>query len=101
MATARYDHTAALLPNRKVLITGGSNGRAISSAEIYDPSTNIWTPAGSMGTARYNHTATLLPDGAVLIAGQFTRDLFQYSSLLDRFSGFGKPLFLTALCAPV
>lgn len=33
-------------------------------------------------------------------AGYYTRDLFQYSSLLDRFSGFGKPLFLTGVCAP-
>lgn len=34
------------------------------------------------------------------VPGMYTRDLFQYSSLLDRFSGFGKPLFLTAVGVP-
>ncbi len=36
----------------------------------------------------------------VPVPGEYTRDLFQYSSLLDRFSGFGKPVFVTGLCAP-
>jgi hypothetical protein len=34
------------------------------------------------------------------VPGQYTRDLFQYSCLLDRFSGFGKPLFLTGVGVP-
>jgi hypothetical protein len=32
--------------------------------------------------------------------GNFTRDLFQLSYLLDKFSTLGKPVFLTAVCAP-
>src|SRR4051812_27142168 len=32
--------------------------------------------------------------------GSFTRDLFQLSSLLDKFSTVGRPVFLTAVCAP-
>ncbi len=32
--------------------------------------------------------------------GMFTRDLFQLSSLLDRFSTLGKPVFLTAVGVP-
>jgi hypothetical protein len=32
--------------------------------------------------------------------GRFTRDLFQLSCLLDRFSSLGRPLFLTAVGAP-
>ncbi|WP_225981703.1 IPTL-CTERM sorting domain-containing protein [Acidovorax avenae] len=36
---------------------------------MYDPATNGWSSAGSLGTGRYSHTATLLPSGKVLIAG--------------------------------
>jgi hypothetical protein len=32
--------------------------------------------------------------------GRFTRDLFQLSCLLDRFSTLGRPLFITAIGAP-
>jgi hypothetical protein len=32
--------------------------------------------------------------------GNFTRDLFQLSCLLDRFSTLGRPVYLTAVCCP-
>jgi hypothetical protein len=32
--------------------------------------------------------------------GAYTRDLFQISCMLDRFSTIGRPVFLTSLCAP-
>jgi GH35 family endo-1,4-beta-xylanase len=34
------------------------------------------------------------------VDGQYTRDLMQTSALLDRFSGLGKPLHLTAVAVP-
>jgi hypothetical protein len=34
------------------------------------------------------------------IAGNFTRDLFQVSVMLDKFSSLGKPIFITACGAP-
>ncbi len=71
--TARYFHTATLLPNGKVLIAGGigASGLPLQSAELYDPATNSWTVAGMMTTSRALHTATLLPNGKVLLAGGF------------------------------
>ena len=52
--TARYLHTATLLPNGKVLVAGGFNGSGnLSSAELYDPASGTWSATGSLNTARY------------------------------------------------
>jgi hypothetical protein len=72
LITARFGHTATLLPNGKVLIVGGQdvNNNILASAELYDPASGTFSPtAGSLRTARESHTATLLANGKVLIAG--------------------------------
>jgi formylglycine-generating enzyme required for sulfatase activity/N-acetylneuraminic acid mutarotase len=72
MTTNRENHTATLLPNGKVLVTGGNanDGSAyLSSAELYNPGSATWTATGVMVKARACHTATLLTNGKVLVAG--------------------------------
>jgi hypothetical protein len=59
MTTALVNHTANVLQNGQVLVTGGD----LASAELYNPATGKWAPTGSMSTARYGDTATLLPNG--------------------------------------
>ena len=51
--TARYLHTATLLPNGMVLVAGGldSNLNALDSAELYDPASGTWTLSGSLNTS--------------------------------------------------
>ena len=67
MSTARSNHTATLLPDGRVLVSGGQG--FVASAEIYDPGLGTWSLTGSMSTVRSAHTATLLPDGRVLVSG--------------------------------
>jgi N-acetylneuraminic acid mutarotase len=83
MATARGFHTATLLLNGEVLVTGGNTidqhvliptvppicTAIAQTAELYDPSSDKWIPGESMVTGRSGQTATLLPDGRVLVAG--------------------------------
>jgi len=70
MHDPRSDHTATLLPNGKVLVTGGFDvGYEIHGAELYDPVTGNWTKTADMHYARVWHTAALLNNGMVLVAG--------------------------------
>jgi hypothetical protein len=67
---ARVSHTATLLSDGRVLVTGGGEfASATASAELYDPTTGNWTYTGSLHADRENHTATLLADGRVLVVG--------------------------------
>jgi Galactose oxidase-like, Early set domain/Viral BACON domain len=77
MAFARRLHSATLLPDGKVLVTGGTssagfnNGAsAVLAAEMWDPQTEGWSTLASMKVKRlYHSTAVLLPDGRVLSGG--------------------------------
>jgi hypothetical protein len=78
LGTARGTHTATLLSSGKVLVAGGrprfsgQNGNPrITTAELYDPDTGIWTPTGTLHTGRSDYTATLMPNGEVLAAAGF------------------------------
>ena len=73
--TARYFHTATLLPNGQVLVAGGETNCSFlacdystDTAELYDPATGRWSHTGNLSHRAY-HTATLLPNGQVLVAG--------------------------------
>jgi hypothetical protein len=76
MTTRRRLHSATLLPDGKVLITGGYGAAAppgnLASAELYDPSSGTFTATGNMLTAQGWHSANLLGNGKVLITGGFT-----------------------------
>jgi len=76
LLTSRLNPTMTLLGNGEVLVAGGYEGSSVdgtplSSAELYDPASGIFSPTGSMDVARRNQTATTLPNGSVLIAGGY------------------------------
>ena len=67
-------HSLTLLPDGKLLAAGGENPVVRSSSfysttEIFDPSTNSWSPGPELSEPRIHHSATLLPDGRVLLVG--------------------------------
>ncbi|MGH9794063.1 MAG: Kelch repeat-containing protein [Candidatus Acidiferrales bacterium] len=78
MSTGRTGHTATLLNDGTVLVTGGMNpgGEFDRTAEIYNPATGSFTRVGDMSIAggRGEHSASLLGDGRVLIAGGLEGD---------------------------
>jgi hypothetical protein len=77
---ARGRHQTALtLPDGRVLVGGGYQGRGsrgvewLTSVEIFDPSTNRWSRAAEVPTRHGWETATLLRDGRVLVIGPVDR----------------------------
>ena len=71
MGAARRDHTATLLSDGKVLVSGGQNSAALASAEVYTPSSGTWRAAGTLAAPRYSHAAARLPNGSVLVSGGY------------------------------
>lgn len=83
LMTGRAGHTATLLSDGRVLVTGGIDGQsnALTSCEIYDPTGNRWTKAAGMRTARIDHAAVRLASGDVLVVGGSSGG--QYNQTLD------------------
>ncbi len=80
MNYARVYHTLTMLADGTVLAVGGEKSwgqtgttetsGGVLPSEIWDPTTETWTPAASTGVTRgYHSTAILTPDGTVLVAG--------------------------------
>ncbi|CAF4283454.1 unnamed protein product [Adineta steineri] len=69
MNVGRQYHTASILGNGKALVTGGTNGNSLNSAEIYDPIAGIWVITENMTVGRQYHTASVLENGKVLLTG--------------------------------
>lgn len=99
MTTARIGPSATLLGNKQVLIAGGQNTAngvvtAISSAELFNPTTRTFTRTGTMNRPRAGQADVLLTDGRVLIIGGDaagnTAEIFNPST--GRFSPTGSML---------
>lgn len=95
MLHPRDGHSATTLNDGRILIVGGfaREGTApITAAELFDPATATFRPAGTVNVGRGAHTATLLHDGRVLIAGgwigprTYTADVEIYDPATNTFA---------------
>ena len=93
LPVAIQQQTATLLPDGQVLVAGGNvpvyQGRALTSAELYDPGTGSWQTSNPMHVGRSGATATLLPDGTVLAAGGCSRRCDRAVASAETFSTGG------------
>ena len=75
LGVARALHQATLLPDGRVLLSGGfglppaANAPDASQSEIYDPVSGHFSPAGALRAGRMLHSAVSLTDGRVLVVG--------------------------------
>ena len=74
LKTGRMDHTVTLLADGRALVVGGMTdastaGTYLTSAELYDPTSGVWSTTGDLAPGRAGHTATRLLTGKVLVAG--------------------------------
>lgn len=70
MAVPRVSHGAAPLPDGRILVVGGWDGRAdTAAAELFDPATRKFASTGALRVARQHPVARALRDGRVLVAG--------------------------------
>ncbi|AUX48517.1 uncharacterized protein SOCE26_100550 [Sorangium cellulosum] len=97
MSVARFTHAAALLPDGRVLVTGGrpEPGLFHDSAEVFDLDSGTWSPAERMSIVRAAHTATALLDGGgrVLVAGgEGSQGVFASAEVFDPDLGEWQPV---------
>lgn len=69
MQTRRREHSAALLPDGRVLLAGGFGDSILNHVDLFDPLTNTFTAGSAMLTPRMNFAVTLLPNGRLLSSG--------------------------------
>lgn len=73
MSSARKYHNGIKLLDGKLLIFGGATDNnainALASAEVFDPTTELFSPVGSMSVARRSAAYTRLTDGRVVVVG--------------------------------
>ncbi len=80
MRSERWNHSATLLSDHRVLVVGGMDrsmdfptgtapSTGVRTAELFDPATDAWSPAPSMRYTRISPTSTLLPNGSLMVVG--------------------------------
>ena len=73
---SEIEYAAVRLPDGRVLVPGGhvAHETETNSADLFDPETGTWAPAGLMNAARAGHVAIVLRGNhGVLVIGGLTK----------------------------
>lgn len=98
LTTRRFEPAAALLPDGRVVVTGGDPHDSfdpVADIEIFDPATRKFSPGGEMLIPRSSHQVVVLNDGRVLFAegsgggGDNEYSKFELPSSMERGSSIG------------
>ncbi len=96
MALTRFGHQAVVLADGRVLVVGGYGHKPnrpatdypLVDAEIWNPATGAWRPAGRTCVARATPLLQLMSDGKVMVCGSGTTKTEIYDPATGRW-GFG------------
>ena len=93
-ATTRLERSVTTLVDGRVLVVGGVGPSgypgALSTAELYDPATDTWSPTADLAEGRFAHAAVLLADGTVLVVGGHATGWFNYLGSAERYYPNGR-----------
>jgi hypothetical protein len=79
----REFNAATLMPNGKVLVSGGGAGLSTTTGEIYDPAADSFTLTSTwLNDSRSDHGSVLLPNGRVLLTGGIAGATYRASAEL-------------------
>ena len=96
----RDNATLTALPDGRVLLVGGYDWKSRSphqgphgedTAEVLDPKTGAWSPAGRMHSPRSGHTACLLANGEVMVSGGTNSEKLEPPGHRHNFLGYHPP----------
>jgi len=90
MLVSRTGHSAALLPDGRVLVVAGrGNCCAVHVSEVYDPVTDTWSEVAPLPEQSSGAVGTVLADGRLLAAGGPAGVSFLYDPATDAWSRTG------------
>jgi hypothetical protein len=89
LPSGRSGHSAALLPDDRVLLSGAGAGAAATVLDEFDLGLNNWAAVETVA-ARSSHTVTLLPGGRVLFVGGLDAGgaILASAEIVDRMPSF-------------
>jgi photosystem II stability/assembly factor-like uncharacterized protein len=92
--TTRPERSATTLADGRVLVVGGVGPRgypgALSTAELYDPTTDTWSLTAALAVGRFAHAAVRLADGSVLVVGGHGTGWFNRLGSAERYYPNGR-----------